>query len=575
MAGKCFTAATNTGIVTTMLVVENQRRQGLRESERTYRLMLLDLLALADAALPEIGGVQQLEVIVARRQKNGVLMSTHGELLADVVERIPDAIEVGLAARGLLQRVDARHVQIRPAADSAGLALADFVANLSYNRHHKEDRRLFSALERKGSVRVFEAFGDYPERRARIAERDGDLAAALTRWSLLDSADDAVEERRQVALRRVWRRTMSCGLTGPMATLEAALEWLWRHHRDPASLPVLSVALGRLETTLLEVGGATTAPLAYRLRNLMHLVANQRGDLAMADRIIRAQDSMAEAIAADPGLFHLILDAQPLAIVTEELRMDYPAGMRLARAHVELVERYQAVWELLNRQRGRRGFEQSRLWFKAQTTLLRTLLLSGGAEDLREAGGLLHAFRAFSAKGGDQSRIDTYRIWLDLRAGHANEAICHARHLIDNDPGIYATQFGARAAADVVLGGHEKYLGEARSMLKLLRRRAASLAGHPANIILRDMGVLEHYVGEGKKTAIEYLEMSLGITRASSPSPANDWTHYVTQVHLAEISGGRAPEQALSKAAEALRRRAQSLREELGVLRAYRMVSPY
>lgn len=574
IARECFATAATTGIVTTMLVVENHRRQELRESERTYRLMLLDLLALADTALPQGGGPQHLEVVVARRKKDGVLMSTHGELLADVIGRIEDAIEVGLAARGLLQRIDAGHVRIWPAADSAGLALADFVANLSYNRHHQESRKLFRTLERRGRIRVFEAFGDHAERRARIAERDGDLAAALTQWSTLDLEGDAVE-RRQAALLRTWQRTMNCGLTGPMATLESALEWLWRHHRSPASLPTLAAALGRLETTLREVSGATTAPLVYRLRNLMHLVANQRGDLDTAARIIRHQNNMAESIAADPGLFHLILDEQLLRIITEELRLDFAAAMQLARAHVELVERYRAVWEVLNTHQGSAGFIQSRLWFKAQMTLLRTLLLSGGEENLREARGLLRAFPGSRAKAGDQARLDAYRVWAKLRGGHPEAAIRDAGYLLENDPGIHATQFAVRAGADVVMGGHKNLFGEARAILGLIRQRAANCSGYPGDLILRDMAVLERYAGDGRETAIKCLELSLGITRTQASSPVSAWIGLVTEVHVAEISGGKAPDAVLPGMAAKLRQRAQSLQEEHGALRAYRMVSPY
>lgn len=573
IAKTVFSTAAKTGIVTAMLVVENSRRRGLRESERTYRLMLLDLLALADTALPEGMGDQQLEVIVARRQKHGELMSTHDELLADVVDQIKDAVEAGLAARGLLERLDARHLRIVPAAESAGLVLADFVANLAYNRHHQESGELFNTLERHGRIRLFEGFGGYAERRARIAERDGDLATALTRWSTLKPKEELTDSQ-ETSLLRVWRRIMTRGSTGPMATLDAALELLWRQHKDPASFPDLLSTLGRLERTLLKSEGAPQ--LAYRLRNLMHLVANQIGNISTADRIIASQSFMAESIAIDPSQFHLILDTQLFRTVTEELRLDFGAAIRLARSHCALVEQYRAVWELLDGDRGHTGFTNSRLWFKAKMTLLRTLLLEGGVENLSEAKELIDSFPTQDAYSRDQARLNNYRVWADVRCGRLESAIRRSVKILNCDGSIFATQFVVRAAAEVLLDGHKGLVDEVLAMLPLLRQRSLNCSGHPGDLIWRDMGILEMYIGRGKKVAIGQIKRSLGITRNLPPSPANAWIRHVTEVHLAEVSlAGKVADEAPPKEAAALVQKIQALAGEIGTLRAYRAVSPY
>lgn len=573
IAKAVFSTAAKTGIVAAMLVVENSRRRGLRESERTYRLMLLDLLALADTALPEGGGDQQLEVIVARRQKHGELMSTRDELLTDVIDQIKDAVEAGLAARGLLERLDARHVRIVPAADSAGLVLADFVANLAYNRHHRESGELFNTLEKDGRIRLFEGLGGYAERRARIAERDGDLATALTRWSTL-KPEKEVKDRQDASLLRVWRQIMTRGSTGPMATLDAALERLWRQHKDPASFPDLLSTLGRLETTLLN--SKRIPQLVYRLRNLMHLVANQIGDIATADRIVASQSIMAESIAIDPSQFHLVLDTQLFRTVTEELRLDFGEAIKLARSHCDLVEQYRSVWELLDGDRGHAGFTRSRLWFKAKMTLLRTLLLEGGKENLREADELIEAFPAQDAYSRDQARLNNYRVWADVRCGRLESAISRSRIILDCDNSIFATQFVVRAAAEVLVEGHKGLVDEVRPMLRLLRERVLNCSGHPGDLVIRDMGIIEWYIGHGKKAAIERMKRSLGITQTLPQSPANAWIRHVTEVHLAEVNtAGKITENILPKETAILVRKAQSLAREIGTLRAYRAASPY
>lgn len=566
-----FSTADKTGIVTAMVVVENDRGRGMKESERTYRLMLLDLLALADAALPDDGSDQRLELIIARRQKQGELMSTRDELLEDVVERIEDAVEAGLAAKGLLERLDARHVRIWEAKDSAGLVLADFVANLCYNRHRQESGQLFSTLEGLDRIRLFEGFGGYAERRALIAERDGDLAAALSRWSTLDSQAET-KQRQEKALLRLWRRIMTHGATGPMATLEATLERLWRQHKDPSSHQALTVALDRLESTLLEVPGSP--PLVYRLRNLMHLVANQLGDIAMADRLIVSQNGMTQSIAIDPSLFHFILDHQLLQTVTEELRLDFGKAVQLARAHGELVEQYAAVWELLEGDRGREGFRRSRLWSKAQMTLVRTLLLSGHPEHLAEADTLLDTFPITDLQGGDLARFQNYRLWADIRCHRYDSAISRAHDLLERDDGIFSAQFAAKAAADALIADQSHLKAEIQAMLTMLRKRAPSYAGHPGDLIWRDLGVLEQHFGS-KKASRECLLRSMEINQTLPSSPANLWNRHVIDVHISELDSTHSCNMALPAPVLALQEIVKGFSSHHGLMRAYRIVSPY
>jgi hypothetical protein len=572
VARAVLSAAEQTGILTSMLVVENDRGEGLRDSERTYRLMLLDLLALADSALPDDRGDQRLEVIVARRQKAGTLMSTREDLLADVVERIEDAVEVGLAARGLLVRLDARHVRIWKAAGSAGLALADFVANLSFNRHHTEDANLFNALVVQDRLRLFEGFGDYAERRARIAERDGDLAVALSRWALVDDGPDS-GGRRAAALVRLWRRALSHGATGPTATLDAVIERLWRAGKDPADYPGLAAALGRLESALLNAEGPPA--LVYRLHNVMHLVANQLGDLMAAERLIAAQASLAECVAADPSLFHLILDGQLLRILTEELRLDFDAVIRHARAHRDLAEQYGVVWELLEGAPRRAGFLQSRLWLKAQMTLLRGLLLAGDDDSLRKAEELITALPAGPLQESDQARLDNYRVWLNVRRARHAAAVAGGCLLIERYSSAFATQFAARAAADAVLADSGAYGNQAKAMLPILRARAAECAGHPGDLIWRDVGVLEHLVGRGQKAGTECFLRSLEISQGLPASPVNEWNRHVAEMHLSELCGRAIPDRSLPTAAERLSQQVRRMTERVGALHAYRIVSPY
>lgn len=569
-------AAYDSGVLIATLAVENARGDGLTNSERTYRLMLLDLLALADALLPEDREDARLEIIVARRTQDGVRMSTREDLLADVVERITDAVEVGLAARGLLTRLDARHLRIWPAADSAGLAVADFIANLTYNRHRLESGALFGALVEQDRLRLFEGLGSYAERRARISERDGDLAVAFSRWALLDCETEAdCESRRADALRRVWRRASRSGVTGPMATLEAVLERLWRAHKTSQDYSPLSAALGRIESALLTASGPPT--LLYRLHNLMHQVANQMGDLPTAERMIAAQSALATRVMADPSLFHLILDAQVLRALTEELRLDFAASERYAREYLRLIEQYGAVWELLDGAPGKADFVGSRLWLEARMTMIRGLLLGGAPSQLDEAGKLLEGISSKELNDADHARLLGYRVWQGIRAGRSTEVLPLAETLIDRYADPFAAQHAARAAADVALLSDPLPKAELKGILAVLRDRAETVTGHPGELLWRDMAVLERRLGGGISAARKAFAQGLAISSRLPESPVNAWNRHVIEVHEAALCDGLAPVALLPTAAQRLVARALDLAEadRFGSVMAFRRISPY
>jgi hypothetical protein len=574
IAGAVLDAARDCGILTGMLLVENARGEGLRDSERTYRLMLLDLLALADAMLPEDRDDTPLQIVVARRQRDGTPMSTREDLLADVVERIEDAVEVGLAARGLLTRLDARHVQIRPAADSAGLAVADFIANLAYNRHRPESGALFEALVEQDRLRLFEGLGGYAERRARISERDGDLAVALTRWALLDcGVDTECEERRMAALSRLWRRVLASGTTGPMATLEAALERLWRAHKNPQAHPLLAAALARIETVLRAANGAPA--LLCRLYNLMHQVANQMGDLPTAERVMAAQSVLATAVAADPSLFHLLLDAQVFRALTEELRLDFAAAQRHARDHLRLAEQYGTVWELLEGAPAPVGFRRSRLWLKARMSLARALLLVGEPDELAEAGTLLNGMDPEGLADADRSRLLGYRVLHAVREGRAADALALAGMLIERYEDPFASHYAARAAADAALAGLGVSDGVLAPMLRTLRVRAETLTGHPGELLWRDIGVLEQRIANRQRAARDAFARGLHIVATLPDSPIKSWNWLVIEIHAETLCGQPTSERALPAAALRLHRQASVVADNCGRLLAFRRVSPY
>lgn len=372
---------------------------------------------------------------------------------------------------------------------------------------------------------------------------------------------------------RLWRRVLASGTAGPMATLEAVLERLWRSHVAPRDHPRLAKALVRIETALRDANSPPA--LQYRLNNLMHQVANQMGDLSTAERVMAAQSTLVTTVVADPGLFHLLLDAQVFRVLTEELRLDFAAALRNARDHLRLTEQYGTVWELLEDAPGMAGFGRSRLWLKARMTLARALLLMGEPERLVEAGTLLNGIDPEGLTDSDQSRLLGYRVWHAVREVRPADALALAETLVErhNDP--FASHYAARAAADAAVLSTGERNAVLTRMLRQLRARGEQVASHPGELLWRDIGLLEHRIAGRQRAAREAFARSLQIGGTLPDSPINNWNRLVIQVHAAILCRQAAPERALVPAVLRLQRQACLMADECDPLLAYRRVSPY
>jgi hypothetical protein len=389
---------------------------------------------------------------------------------------------------------------------------------------------------------------------------------------MIDAERDGAQ-CRDAELMRLWRKVLDQGATGPSATLEGVLERLWRQRQAFGGHPALAGALHRLDAGL----QAASAPpaLLYRLRNMIHLVANQVGDLDKAEQLMRAQTDAGRLVATDPSCFHLVLDGEILRVVSAELRLDFAAVIRHARAHRALVEQYAEVWELLEGEPGRDGFVHSRLWLKAQMTLVRGLLLGGQPAMLQEAQSLMDTLVPDGLHPSDQERLDNYRLWLDLRRGDISAALAKADAQIGRYAGPHTTYFAARAAAVAMLAAADQHQAQAKALLRPLRAGGNGCTGHPGELIWRELGVLEHCAGHGEKAARDCLQRSLDISDSLPVSPANIWNRHVAAIHMDELTTDKTPKIALPHPCQSLNDAALRIEATLGRLRAFRAVSAY
>lgn len=534
------------------------------EPEQTYRLMLLDLVAMVDAAAPH--DLDRLDLVVAQRKKVGApdRMSSKEQLLADVVERVKDGVEAGLAARGLVDRLDGGGCVVWKAAESWGLAASDVVANLTYNRRHRESHDVLERLRARGAYQDFEAFGAFDERRARVAERDGDLAMAVVRWAYLEESPERVE-----ALDRIWVRARRRGTTGTGATLDSVVELLMRGPEGLGRARAFEAVEGSLVRT------EAPAAVLYRLRDMMHLLANNRGDLGEASRLSALQESRDAELAADPTALPLVFKNLVHRLTTTELGLDFDGKLRAAQAYANAVQQYGVVTEMLKESTGvgagsaTATFQRSRLWIKAQSELARGLILVGTRECLAEAEAVLTALPLDAMADKDVTVAACYGVWAAVRAGDYDAALKRARALMAAAPeSEFAQALGVRAAADAHVLGGEAVEGDVLSLLEFARGAATDKPRYPYDVLWRDVGVLESSL-RGANAGARAFRLAREALKAAGGSPVTEWKDY--GLRLSEAAA-RTPSGAVPSAPDGMDVGGTTAGEAAA---AYRRASPY
>jgi len=141
------------------LATINYTRATLSSREKTYRLMLSDLLALCETVVPEDEVIENLDFVVATRTIDGVLATRISNINEEIIKSLPVALEVDLATKGMVDLIG-KHIKVRMdfANNSWGLVCADFIANLNYHNRKEHEKKYLSNLSKEGKFSLFESF---------------------------------------------------------------------------------------------------------------------------------------------------------------------------------------------------------------------------------------------------------------------------------------------------------------------------------------------------------------------------------------------------------------------------------
>jgi hypothetical protein len=489
------------------LAVRNPSQRGLSDPEETYRLMVLDLIALADSVLPPAAPVDHLRVCAATRTDAATGRMTTRAELAERLPGIVRALEVDLASRGLMDLLSEKDLLLRPQPESWLLTVADFWCNAVYNREQPESGAVVDALLDHGTGRVFTTWSDDPRvRRALVAERDGNYGLALFRWSALPSSTE--DSTRAGALERLCDQITSRPRSS-RPTFEQAIEMLWRRFGKKERYGRFIDALRQIETAVTSVAEnlPSAEALLFRIRNMIHLAANRDGRTDIASTVGATQKETAAQIGYDPEHVSLILDAQLHRIHTLHHNLDFAAGLEEAEMHRERVQEYGALWDLLGDDR-EHSFEASRMNLKAEMTWMESRIWAARPDDaLDDVLTQIEDLKALSMAAYDRSRLLNYSILGRLKRGWWDGALTESMRALEHSTDQYAVAHAARAAATAVLHDDAAHGPRAETIYDRVRETLPGdrMGAFPA-LARRDRALLAYILHEDAQTARSSLE---------------------------------------------------------------------
>ncbi len=528
------------------LVTINKTKSSLSNREKTYRLMLSDLLALCETTIPDDEAITNLDLVVATRTIDGELQTNISNITEEIIKSLPVALEVDLATKGMVELIG-KHIKVKMdyANNSWGLVCADFLANLNYHYHRENESKLLAQLADKGKYSRFESFGRFEIRRANIAERDRDYVLALYRWIIIAYKQIDAEQGEKSIQRLLAKIFNRRGTTGNIISFEALIERLWRNHNSIDKYRELLQILEMFELELLkyEELNKNINNYLFRLRNLMLIVSNHLGNTEKALEIAKKQNKVLSSLAMNPDFFQMVLDFQSIEIEIYVNALNFRKAFELATKYSTMINNYKEVWQLLVEQDNVDNFNTSRANIKAEMILHRCHVLYLGVDNhsidnnFREK---LNAIEKLLSHKMDISRFNNYKIMLLLKEKKSKEAVGYYLNQYAKNSDLTLNIFDflwfLRAVNDAYLAESNLKNNLIREMITLqLKHIDLNQKGHPIDLILRELALYE-FNSNNKSLALRYIKRSKKTFDLEDSEIAN-WLKSLIDIHADYING--------------------------------------
>ena len=516
MAKKVYNKLNGLSVAYHAIAAINFSKSSLSNREKTYRLMLSDILAVCETTIPEDQVITKLDLVVASRTMDGKLQTTISNINQEIIQSLPFALEVDLATKGLVDLMGKNiKVHMEYANESWGLVCADFLANLNYHNRKDNERSFLEALRLEGKYSLFESFGSFDIRRAHIAERNNDYVLALYRWIVIGQKQSEVEKAKDSIRRLLSKVFTNRGTFGHVASFEALIERLWRNNNSVGQYDQLSQKLHFFENEftgyLEKLSPSINNNLLFRLRNLRLIVENHLGRTTEAFQIIELQRRTVVKLATNPEYFQMVLDFKVSEIETYLNSLDLGTAQSLTVEYSRLMESYKEVWSLLLNDEELSGFYTSRAFIKSEMSLLKINILCLGLYDEPLLSDIDERFAKVGAKLTniiDKSRLNNYKVMLFLKRHTPELAVECFVNQQNSRFSLFDALWFLRAVNDALLASKVIDMVKVNELLESqLPFLDLNSSGHPVDLVLRELALLEFQAGN-KSNAMRYIAKS-------------------------------------------------------------------
>ena len=492
------------------LTTINYSKTSLSNREKTYRLMLADLLSLCETVLEENKNIHKLDLVVATRTIDGILQTNISNIQEDIINSLPVAFEVDLATKGMIDLIG-KHINIKMdyANNSWGLVCADFLANLTYHNKEQNEKEYFIKLVEKNKYTNFESFGDFETRKANISERDEDYVLALYRWIKIlqkDSTNTIAKENVVRVLNKFFHKK---GTTGSHISFEALIERLWRNHNKSTQYNELIIILKILEDQLIKFFDVNLTinnePYLFRIRNLMLIVYNHLGNAEDAIKITEKQNKTLNKLVANPEYFDLVLNFKSIEIEIYVNCLEFKKTLKLSNKYSHTINTYRDIWGLMIEE-NQEEFDKSRAFIKAQMIHFRIELFNNNTSIK------LDTLEDKLSNKYDISRYENYKIMLLLKQNKPKIALSYYLDLVKSDKNLQFNLFDLfwflKTVNETLFDSFSINKQEIKNIIEQqILYLDLNNTGHPFDLILRELAFFEFQTGD-KSLALKYIRKS-------------------------------------------------------------------
>jgi hypothetical protein len=510
------------------LTTVNESKIKIIDPEKTYRIMIFDLLSLFESVLPEDQRIESLDIVVATRTINGVRTTNVSDIEDDVIRKLPQALEVDLTTKGLVDIMGSKiKVQLGSAYKLWGLIVADFLANTTYNNKFDSSFNLLENLKKQGLYTGFKTFSHHKERRAFVAERDADYALACVRWLLI--IENKPNEVANNGLNRTFISLLTkLGAAGARTTFEAILDRLWRLCKPNLQYERFITLLNRLKECLSQAVSKDVTSIdvfLYRINVFLLKVINHIGNTALAFSLLEEQKKLVNHLAHNPDNLSLIMDG--LLVESEVFfnDLDFEQAYERAEKSYEVAENYSSLSAiLLNNEEGSDS-NHSAIFLKAKMNYLRHAIRhQTGTDNLSKLLTELDELKSF-LHDGDFSRFRIMRSQVLLKLERYNDAILETFFLFDGEQRAY-NKFDQLAYLKALNGSLTSGISLTNKMIYLVEVFAnedTSKAFHPVELLFRELAIF-YYLNNNLKLAKKFILKS-GKAITANNSRISDYLH--------------------------------------------------